>query len=825
MKKEEKKNKKTEKTKKEKPVNSGNYDATNIQVLEGVSAVRMRPAMYIGDTTARGLHHLVYEVVDNAVDEAMGGYCDKIEVVINENNTISVTDNGRGIPVDIHKTEKKPAVEVVLTTLHAGGKFDHRVYKVSGGLHGVGVSVVNALSAWLEVEIKKEGKIYHQRYEQGKTASKLTVVGKTKETGTKVTFKPDKTIFKETQIFSYDTLAKRMRELAFLNKGIWIKLVDKREEKEKENIFQFKGGIISFVEHLSTKKEPLHKKVIYFHREKEKISIDVSIQYSESYSENVFTYANNINTIEGGTHLSGFRSALTRALNSYAKSKNLLKNDITISGDDTREGLTAVISVKIPNPQFEGQTKTKLGNSEVDGLVASATLEELNTFFEENPSIANKIIDKAIVASRARAAARKARELTRRKGALESGGLPGKLADCSQKDPSLCELYLVEGDSAGGSAKQGRDRTFQAILPLKGKILNVEKARLEKILSNEEIRTMITAFGTGVGEEFNLEKLRYHKLIIMCDADVDGSHIRTLLLTFLYRQMKPLIEAGHVYVAQPPLYKMKRGKREEYIETEEEMNELILELGSEDLVFSRIKKKTQLKGAAVKELLANLVEIEKIADRLGRKGVDFQKYVDKMNPKTKKMPVYMIVVEHKNEFLFDDKELAKATKDQEDAKYIELFESEEIENIEKILSKHDLSITEFLKPEIRSFVFSEDKEKGTKKTSKVQDLKPNFVVESGKEKKYFVGLQEVLEFVRAQANKGIYIQRYKGLGEMNPQQLWETTMDPEKRTMLQVVLEDAVEADATFSTLMGDAVQPRREFIEANAHEVKNLDV
>ncbi len=816
---------KGKKVAKEKEVKKSDYNATNIQVLEGVSAVRMRPAMYIGDTTTRGLHHMVYEVVDNAVDEAMGGYCDKIEVTINENNTISVSDNGRGIPVDIHKTEKKPAVEVVLTTLHAGGKFDHRVYKVSGGLHGVGVSVVNALSGWLEVEIKREGKIYHQRYEKGQTASKLTVVGKTKETGTKVTFKPDKTIFQETQTFSYDTLAKRVRELAFLNKGIWIKLTDKREEKEKENIFQFKGGIVSFVEHLSAKKTPLHKKVIYFQKEKDRFAMEIALQYSDSYSENVFTYANNINTIEGGTHLSGFRSALTRALNSYAKGKKLLKNDITISGDDTREGLTAVISVKMPSPQFEGQTKTKLGNSEVDGLVASITLEELNTYFEENPSIANKIIDKAIVASRARAAARKARELTRRKGALESGGLPGKLADCSQKDPSLCELYLVEGDSAGGSAKQGRDRTFQAILPLKGKILNVEKSRLDKILSNEEIRTIITALGTGVGEDFNLEKLRYHKLIIMCDADVDGSHIRTLLLTLLYRQMKSLIEAGHVYVAQPPLYKMKRGKREEYIETEEEMNELILELGSEDLIFSKIKKKNLLKGAAIKEILANLVEIETISKRLGRKGVNFQEYVEKMNPKTKKMPIYMMNVDHKNQFIYDDKELAKATKDQEDVKYIEIFESEEIENIEKVLFKHGLSVTEFLKPEVKAFVFSEDKKKGTKKTEKVQDLKPKFVVENGKEKEYFVSLEEVLGFVRAQANKGIYIQRYKGLGEMNPQQLWETTMDPEKRTMLQVVLEDAVVADEMFSTLMGDAVQPRREFIEANAHEVKNLDV
>ena len=825
MKKDKEEKKKKPEPAEEKPAKKKDtYDANTIQVLEGMEAVRMRPAMYIGDTTSRGLHHMVYEVVDNAIDEAMGGHCDKIEVVVNENDSVSVIDNGRGIPVDMHPKEKKPAVEVALTTLHAGGKFDHRVYKVSGGLHGVGVSVVNALSVWLEVEIRRDGSIYHQRYERGKTVSKLAVIGKTKDRGTKVTFKPDGQIFKDSTIFSYDILAKRLRELAFLNKGIWIKLVDKRAKKEKEAIFQFNGGIVQFVEHLSANKEPLHKKVIYFQTQKDQVEVECALQYSDMYAENVFSYANNIHTTEGGVHLSGFRSAMTRAINNYAKSKNLLKNETAITGDDTREGLTAVISVKVPNPQFEGQTKTKLGNLEVEGLVASATLDALNTFFEENPSIANKIIDKVIVASRAREAARKARELTRRKGALESGGLPGKLADCSEKDPTMCELYLVEGDSAGGSAKQGRDRTFQAILPLKGKILNVEKARLDKILSNDEIRTVITALGTGVGEEFSLEKLRYHKLIIMCDADVDGSHIRTLLLTLLYRQMKPLIEAGHVYIAQPPLYKVKRGKREEYIETEDQMNKIILELGTEDLEFKRIKEKEGFKGAVLQETLENLVKLESIVERLCKKGVDFRKYSVKINPKTKKLPIYIVKVEQEDHFLYTDKELGDLTKDQENAQYIEVFEAEDLEYIEKSLNKHGLSISEFLKPEEGpGFVYS--KEKGAKKTAKKEEMKPVFMVETEKDRRECFCLEEILGAVRDQASKGIQIQRYKGLGEMNPQQLWETTMDPAKRTMLQVKLEDAVEADTTFSTLMGDAVEPRREFIEANAHEVKNLDI
>jgi DNA gyrase subunit B len=808
---------------KEPKKSSGTYDSSNIQVLQGTEAVRMRPAMYIGDTSSRGLHHLVYEVVDNSVDEALAGYCTEIEVIVNENETLTVIDNGRGIPVDMHKTEKKPAVEVALTTLHAGGKFDKRTYKVSGGLHGVGVSCVNALSDWLEVEIKRDGQIYHQRYERGKTVTKLTVLGKTKATGTKITFKPDKTIFTKTIIYQYDILAKRLRELAFLNKGLIIKLIDKRSEKPKESIFHFKGGIVSFVEYLNTNKNALHPKIIYFNKEKDDIDIEVALQYEDSYTENVYSFANNINTTEGGTHLSGFRSALTRAINQYAKAKKTLKEDEAITGDDTREGLTAVISVKVPNPQFEGQTKTKLGNSEVEGIMASSTLEALSGYFEENPSIANKIIEKVIVASRAREAARKARELTRRKGALDGGGLPGKLADCSQKDASLCELYLVEGDSAGGSAKQGRDRTFQAILPLKGKILNVEKARLDKILSNEEIRTIITALGTGVGEEFNVEKLRYHKVILMCDADVDGSHIRTLILTLLYRQMRPLIEGGYIYIAQPPLYKLKRGKREEYIETQEEMNDLILDLGIDGLKFTIIKGKETFNANQFKDLLLTLVHLERNIELMRRRGVDFDNYVKFCSSKPKKIPVYMVKVDGHTHFVYDDKELAAFTKDAEEAQYVEIFESEDIQEIMTKFDKMGFSLSQFSKVVILED-YQVEKAKGKKKAEQ-EVLKPLFKIESEDDEHEFLSLKDVLDFVRGQAQKGMHIQRYKGLGEMNPQQLWDTTMDPTRRTILKVTLEDAVEVDKTFSMLMGDEVGPRRQFIETYAHEVKDLDI
>jgi DNA gyrase subunit B len=793
------------------------YDATSIQVLEGIEAVRRRPAMYIGDTAVRGLHHLVFEVVDNSVDESLAGFCDFIAVTIQSDNSITVVDNGRGIPVDMHKTEKKPAVEVALTTLHAGGKFDHRSYKVSGGLHGVGVSCVNALSDWLEVEVKRDGKIYHQRYERGKTVSKLTIIGKSTSTGTKITFKPDKSIFSKTE-YAYDILSGRLRELAFLNKGLKIKLTDERSEKEA--VFEFSGGIISFVEYLNKNKNPLHNKVVYFEKLQDEVNVEVALQYNDGYAETMFSFANNINTIEGGTHLSGFKSALTRGINQYAKSKNLLKDNIAITGDDVREGLTAVISIKVPNPQFEGQTKTKLGNSEVEGLVASTSLEALSGYFEENPSVANKIIDKVIVASRAREAARKARELTRRKGALEGAGLPGKLADCSERDAALCELYIVEGDSAGGSAKQGRDRRFQAILPIKGKILNVEKSRLDKILSNEEIRTIITALGTGIGEEFDLAKLRYHKLMLMADADIDGSHIRTLLLTLLYRQLPKLVEAGHVYITQPPLYKIKRGQREEYIQTEQQMNDMLLDLGREGHKLIRVKDKLSFTDNQFKELLKLLVELDKIGRYLDKKGVIFSEYLSFRHLKTKKMPIYRVKVDGNSQFVYSDKELAALTEKEgkeADRDVLQLFEAQEIEELILKIEKLGIEFETYFSLMV------------TSKTGIVKEgdkkIKAVYRITNSDDVKEVFSLKEALAYIKEVAAQGMHIQRYKGLGEMNPQQLWDTTMDPEKRTILQVTLEDAVEADKMFTVLMGDQVEPRRQFIEDHAHQVKNLDI
>jgi len=792
------------------------YDATTIQVLEGVDAVRKRPAMYIGDTTCRGLHHMVYEVVDNSIDEAMAGYCDTIEVTIHADNSVSVEDNGRGIPVDRHKTQKKPAVEVVMTTLHAGGKFDHRVYKVSGGLHGVGVSVVNALSEWLEVEVKREGKIFRQEYERGKTASLLKTVGKTQKTGTLVTFKADKEIFKETTKFTFDTLSNRLRELAFLNKGITIKLKDERQNKD--SVFHYEGGILSFIEHLNKNKTSLHKKVIYFSKEKDKIFVEVAMQYNDGYAENIFTFANTINTIDGGTHLTGFKSALTRTLNQYCRNKKLLKDGNSLSGDDTREGLTAVINVKLPNPQFEGQTKAKLGNSEVEGITESVINEMLGSFLEETPSIGNKIVEKCVLAARARDAARKARELTRRKGALEAGSLPGKLADCSEEDASVTELYIVEGDSAGGSARQGRDRRYQAILPIKGKILNVEKAALDKVLNNEEIRTIITAIGTGIGDEFNVENIRYGKVILMADADIDGSHIRTLLLTFFYREMKGLVEKGHIFIAQPPLYKIKAGKREEYINTEEEMNTTLIDQGAEGVEVTRVKDKYKFNDKKLKEVLETLLQLRGMTAAITRRGVRFAEFLTFKHQKTKKLPIFRVKVEGEYTYLYDDDERAaltkklqkKAGKDAE-LEITEFFEARSLNKLNQALAKLKIDIANY----------DPQPETGKKKSAR----KPLFKVKAEKDSKELFSLKELLDFILARGKRHITIQRYKGLGEMNPSQLWETTMDPEQRIMQKVTVEDAVEADAMFTVLMGDQVEPRRKFIEKHAPEVKVLDI
>ena len=777
------------------------YDATTIQVLGGIEAVRKRPAMYIGDTASRGLHHLVYEVVDNSIDEASAGFCNKIKVTIHTDNSVSVEDNGRGIPVGTHKKLKKPALEVVLTTLHAGGKFDHRAYKVCGGLHGVGVSVVNALSSWLEAEVKREGKVYHQSFERGQTKTKIKTLGKAKTTGTKITFKPDEEIFSVNE-FSFDVLSQRLRELAFLNKEIEIALSDER--KNKETIFKFKGGVVSFIEYLNRNKEPLHKKIIYFQREKEGVHVEGALQYNNAYKETIYSFANNINTIEGGTHLSGFKTALTRALNQYAKGKNLLKNLNNVAGDDTREGVCAVVSVKIPNPQFEGQTKTKLGNSEVEGTVSSIVFEALSSFFEETPSVANKIVQKAILAAQAREAARKARELTRRKGALDSASLPGKLADCSERNPEFAEIYIVEGESAGGSGKQARDRNFQAILPIKGKILNVEKARLDKVLSSEEVRTIISALGTGVGNDFDISKLRYHKVIIMADADVDGSHIRTLILTLFYRHMLQLVEEGFVYIAQPPLYRIKKKNWEEYIHTEKEMNEIVLSLGTKAAQLEKPgkpgKKFTQKE---LEKIIKGIIGIEQLELSLERKGIPFKQYIAAIDQKKKKYPAHKISVQRKPVFVLDEDEL-EAYGEIEELDHIEIYESHEIRKIDESLIKAGVSVKEYGPQGKDLFVLVNNE---TEEEARCNNLKA------------------VLEEIRKLATKGMTVQRYKGLGEMNPGQLWESTMDPRKRTLIRVTLEDTVEADSIFTILMGSQAEPRREFIQEHAHEVKNLDI
>jgi DNA gyrase subunit B len=800
------------------------YDARTITVLDGIAAVRKRPAMYIGDTGPRGLHHLVYEVVDNSIDEAMAGYCKKIDVIVHVDGSVTVIDDGRGIPVDEHATEHKPALEVVLTTLHAGGKFDHEAYKVSGGLHGVGVSCVNGLSEWLEAEVKRDGQIHIQKFQRGKTASKIQVIGKSSKTGTKITFKPDPTIFSVTE-YNFDTLCNRLRELAFLNAGIEISLKDERSEKEIR--FKYEGGIVSFVQHLNENKTCLHKKVVYLHSEKEGVDAEIALQYNDGYAESLFSYANNINTVEGGTHLSGFKSALTRTINAYSREKNLAKDDDkAMSGEDIREGLTAVLSVKIRDPQFEGQTKTKLGNGEVEGIVASIVNEGLATFFEENPSEARKITDKCITAARAREAARKARDLARRKGALDSQSLPGKLADCSETDPAVCELYLVEGDSAGGSAKQARNRRFQAILPLRGKLINVEKAPLDKVLANEEIGTMITAIGTGIGlEDFDIARLRYHKIVLMCDADIDGSHIRTLLLTFLFRQMRPLVDGGHVFVAQPPLYKVKRKKTERYVESDREMNAILLDLGCEDARLVRLDEVKELDSAKLRGILDLLVEIEYLAGILRRKGIKFEEYMAARDRKGNRLPVYKVKINGDERYLFSDEELAKLTAEEEKRRGRDLEIVNEGE--QGVRDDHGIEVLELYEARELSRVLEGLVKAGMNVDHLAVSRKAIYELRTGGDggPAKIHSLLGVLHAVRDLGKKGLSIQRYKGLGEMNPEQLWETTMNPEKRTLLQVRIEDAVAADEIFTTLMGDQVEPRRDFIYKNALYASNLDV
>jgi DNA gyrase subunit B len=790
------------------------YDATSIKVLGDLEAVRKRPAMYIGSTTEQGLHHLVWEVVDNSVDEAMAGFADEINVIVHDDNSVTVIDNGRGIPVDMHATEKKPAAEVVMTVLHAGGKFDSDTYKVSGGLHGVGVSVVNALSDWLDLEIWRDGQVWEQSYERGVPTSKLKETGKTRKTGTKVTFHPDASIF-EKIVFSYDILAQRLRELAFLNKGLKITLQDERSDKSTE--FRFTGGIVEFVKHLNRGKQTLHDSPIYMEGKRDSLEVEIALQYNDSYAENIFSFANTINTVDGGTHLAGFRSALTRSINNFASAAGMLKeqkDEVSITGDDVREGLVAVVSVKLPQPQFEGQTKGKL-NSDIKGQVEQLVNERLGEYFDKHTTVARRIIGKCIDAARAREAARKARELTRRKSAMDSSGLPGKLADCQERDPARCEVFIVEGESAGGSAKQGRDRRYQAILPLKGKILNVEKARYDKMLGHEEIRAIITALGTGIGkDDFDAAKLRYHKVILMTDADVDGSHIRTLLLTFFFRHMKELVERGHVYIAQPPLYRVKRGKIDRYIRDEREFSRELMKRATEDHVV-KAKEGVSLEGGALTQFLLNVQEYAQVAAKLVRRLRSERAVVD-----------LLAAGELEKKADFEDKRaLDRLAKAIEKAK----LKLEGKIAYDEEHSLHELVLTNGPGPGIRInwalASMPEYKRLRALAHSIAESDKPPFTVARNGDKVTKERAADVLAYVLEDAKKEFTITRFKGLGEMNPEQLWETTMNAETRTLLQVKLEDVVEAEKMFTTLMGENVEERRKFIEENALDVVNLDI
>lgn len=818
------------------------YNASSITVLEGLQAVRERPGMYIGDTGVNGLHHLVYEVVDNCIDEAMAGYCTVIDIVLHKDNSISIEDNGRGIPVERHEKESQKqgrdvsALEVVMTILHAGGKFDKDTYKVSGGLHGVGVSCVNALSKKMIVQVYKNGKMHEIEFRQGKVARPVKMIGESTKRGTKVTFWPDETVMNVIE-FDYDILAKRFRELAFLNRGINIFFRDEKHPEKEDVNFCYHGGLSSFVEYLNENKEPLFPKPIYFHGSRPgndaPIEFEVAMQWNDGYNEMIYSYVNNIPTRQGGTHLTGFSTALTRVLNNYIKNHNLLKSDkIAISGEDMREGLTAVISVKVANPQFEGQTKQRLGNSDVGSVVQQIVGDQLTTFLDENPAMAKQIGDKAIIAAQAREAARKARELTLRKSALDSARLPGKLTDCQEKNPALCEIYIVEGDSAGGSAKSGRDRRFQAILPIRGKILNVEKARLEKVLQNTEVGTMVAALGCGIGKDgFNLEKLRYHRIIIMTDADVDGSHIRTLLLTFFYRHMPALVENNFIYIAQPPLYRVSRKKTSRYIHSEHEMDDYLLELGLSDIQMKVVSQNRILELKEMKHLAESILEVEVLISRIERKGIPFREFLALKN-KEGLLPRFQVNLSEGPRFTYSEDEFVALRKGEEESQrlrheqtlasipaseitdemrifkptrmhFIELYEEDFLENLETKLKAFDLAISQYL---TANGVLVE-------------------VIEDGGKIIEFDTLKELIEFLRTNGRKGIEIQRYKGLGEMNADQLWETTMDPSKRTLLRVTLPDTMAADHMFTMLMGEDVPPRRAFIEQHALSVKNLDV
>ncbi len=789
------------------------YTAESIKVLKGLEAVRKRPAMYIGSTGAAGLHHLVYEVVDNSIDEALAGYCSHIDVTIHDDNSITVKDDGRGIPVGMHKTSRKSAVEVVMTTLHAGGKFDSKSYQVSGGLHGVGVSVVNALAASLTLEIKREGGVYTQSYVRGKPNARLKKIGTTKKTGTKTWFTPDPEIFTELE-FNFEILSKRLREMSFLNKGLKISILDERTDKRHD--FQYKGGIKEFVQYLNQNKTPLNPKPIFFEQVKDDVVVELALQYNTSYSETIFTFVNNINTTEGGTHLVGFKAALTRSINNYANANNLIKDlKANLSGDDTREGLCAVLSLKLRNPQFEGQTKTKLGNSEVKGIVDSIVNEQLSAYFEENPTVSKKMVLKILDAAWAREAARKARELARRKGVLESSSLPGKLADCQERDPAGSEIFLVEGDSAGGSAKQGRDRRFQAILPLKGKILNVEKARFDKVLKSEEIGFMISALGTGVEQNnFNLEKLRYHKVIIMTDADVDGSHIRALLMTFFFRQMPQLIEGGYLYVAQPPLYKISKGRSFQYIGDEREYNRYMIKKISSEFQLRANRKKEPLQGDQFRRFLQKIIARKNNLSALERRNYPFflidtllkheVDSVDFLRDKAK----MQTILKHLKEREID----SSLVRDEEHGLY-ELSVTFGVNGMQ-VNCRVDMDL-----------ITSSRYQNLYKIHKDLEELRPPFQIITKGETVKIENESKLLDYLNQNGKKGLVIQRYKGLGEMTPKQLWETTMDPEKRALLKVSIQDAVEADKIFTILMGDEVEPRRNFIAENALEAQNLDV